>query len=258
MPLLFRVAADSDELEDTMNIKIDESYLIELNGVPGCGKTTIVNELIEVFRLQGVNIMTLKDVYFYKEKMKYSKILHLLYALFSIRVLAVNINVIKFLFCFKFNVSRLMDALRLIKLYFQLIRVYENKKNILLLEEGILQYTASIPYLDSIKDNDSVARLISSMLQPIDKVLIVNCEIDIKESLKRIKERGLKAPEFKQRRFDALDEKECISALEKNYDNLNKLRHLCKNKEHISIFMNADSKHNAKIIFEKWISSSLK
>lgn len=120
-------------------------YIIDFNGMPGCGKTTIAEKVVE-FLSDRFSVATLRDVYFYKEKGIAHQIIFFTSAILSIKNFAFNMQVLKLISCYKYSRTRLFDALRLIKLNYQLSKFYKYEEvDIILLEEGLVQYLSSIP-----------------------------------------------------------------------------------------------------------------
>ncbi|MBF0705389.1 hypothetical protein IQ283_02135 [Alkalihalobacillus hwajinpoensis] len=225
----------------------NKPLVVELNGIPGSGKTSTVKELFHNLEKRGLKVLILRDVYFYKEKKTSSKLLVTLKAIFSFTLLKNNMLTIKFLLLFPFNLSRLLFALRLIKLNYQLLRVYESENcDIILLEEGLLQYTANIPHVDSFDNKTTLNKLLKNMTFPYKNMLLINCDLNLKESVKRIYNRGLK-----NRRFDVMEEQELLTGLKKNQEFFGYMREICKHKDSISLNMSCELNYNVDIVVNK-------
>ncbi|MFL2095833.1 hypothetical protein [Marinilactibacillus psychrotolerans] len=225
----------------------NKPLLVEFNGIPGSGKTTTVNELVQTLKSRKLKVLTLEDVYFYKEKNTFSKLLTTFKALLSYKILKSNYMIFKFLFYFSFNLSRLLFALRLVKLNYQLLRVYENENcDLIVLEEGIIQYTANIPHIDSFDKLTILNDLLLNMLRPYNNILLINCDIDLKESVRRIYKRGLK-----NRRFDVMKEDELLSGLKENSRLFNVMREFCMRKDSTNLNMSDDINNNVDLVVNK-------
>ncbi len=222
--------------------------LIEFNGLPGCGKTTTVDELIKIFQSVQVNAATLDDVYFYKEKNKFSKLITLLLAVFSIKEFNINFSIIRYFLKFNFTIERFIYMLRLIKVYYQIRKVMmSGSYNVIILEEGIIQYIASISHIDNIKDEDMLKELVEKIFRKFRRVLCVNCELDISEVIKRIRQRNLC-----NRRFDIMADEDLYNGLLANkvaFEIMKKSNH---GKEQVEIHMVDSPDFNANKIFEKY------
>ncbi|AMC92688.1 hypothetical protein AOC36_01380 [Erysipelothrix larvae] len=203
-----------------MGTRNNTCILIEFNGLPGCGKTTIVNELENLMEKEGVHFLNLKDVYFYKEKHRISKIITVTFAAFSRKQRTQNIKIMKYLFLFDVSKERVLYALRLIKLLYQVRRVKDKGcGEVMILEEGILQYTASISHVDTINNQNLLSSLIESMIGYVDSIICVNCNLDYSDIVKRIRQRN-----DLQRRFDSMDDDQLIEGLVQNMKCFNIMR----------------------------------
>jgi len=228
---------------------------MEFNGLPGCGKTTTVNELVNILRAEGIHVLTLQDVYFYRETTRLRKMLHFIRPLFSYKTAHVNLKIVRFLLQFKMSVSRLLDALRLMKLYDQLVRVYETIDcDVILLEEGLIQYTASIPLTDHMSENRAASELIESMFGKFNKILVVNCDLHKEAIIRRITQRCADNHEMRRRKIDSLNETEMSKSLDVYYENLVKLRRCVNTDQHASmqLIMDHSPEENGRNVFEFW------
>ncbi|PAK44972.1 hypothetical protein CHI08_02325 [Peribacillus simplex] len=132
-------------------------------------------------------------------------------------------------------------------MYHQLLRVYKNENcDIIILEEGILQYIANIPYVSFFNNNKILKDLLLSMLAPVNNLLIVNCDIEYKESIQRIYHRGLK-----DRRFDVMEEEELLSGLKENYRFFIKMRQICNNMVNVKLDMSDEVNENVELLVKK-------
>jgi len=165
--------------------------VVEFNGPPGCGKTTICNKLISEAKVKNFSVGCLQDVVFRNQKSRFSNYLFLVKSLLSIEDLKFNIAVLRFLGDYRFSRSRLLYAMRLIKLNRKLKLVIKDERfDLLILEEGFIQYISSIPHEEPILVNENLNRLCRLVYEYYGKHLHVNCSLSNDENISRLKRRN--------------------------------------------------------------------
>jgi nucleoside-triphosphatase THEP1 len=215
-------------------------FLIEFNGLPGCGKTTIVESMFKMFNDNNIKALGIKEVYFWGENQEKTRVITMFKALFSLKYIKVNLIGIQFFSCYKFKISRIKYLLRLIKLNYQIDRVLKNKScDLIILEEGILQYIASISHVDLENDKEILEKLLAMVLKRFEKLLIVNCNLDYESLIHRIKHRNQVG-----HRFDSMDENILLESLKLNLENIEKIREICKGNNCIELMMNESLSNN--------------
>lgn len=165
----------------------------ELYGLPGAGKSTLANIIISELRAKGYKVGTWDDVYYrcpnviFKQSLKREMLFH--------------INEYKlFFWCWKAykNCKNPNQSFynKLLILTHQLLMVAkENNYDIVILEEGAIQYISSLRYLEDFFDDRDYQRI----SHYLNKRLIINpvfCNIDIVESMSRVKNRGYGSKRF--------------------------------------------------------------
>ena len=165
----------------------------ELYGLPGAGKSTLANLLISELRAKGYKVGNLDDVYYRHPNVKFKQSLR--------REMLFHINEYKlFFWCWKAykNCKNPNQSFyyKLLKLSHQLLMVAkENNYDIVILEEGAIQYISSLRYLEDYSDDRDYQRI----SRYLNKRLIINpvfCNIDIVESMSRVKNRGYGSKRF--------------------------------------------------------------
>lgn len=165
----------------------------ELYGLPGAGKSTVANILITELRAKGYKVGTWDDVYYrcpnviFKQSLKREMLFH--------------INEYKlFFWCWKAyknckNPNRAFYNKLLILTHQLLMVAEENNYDIVILEEGAIQYISSLRYLEDFSDDKDYER-ISCYLNKRIIIHPVFCNIDIAESMSRVRNRGYGSKRF--------------------------------------------------------------
>lgn len=136
-------------------------YILELNGLPGAGKTTLVNKLYRELKHEH-KIGLLEEVIFMDQERRRDRYLIMFSALFNKSEINFNLKVLKFMFKY-LNIDSLKYSLRLIKLNYQLNKAKNSGKyDMLLLCEGFIQYITSIPHDRKIIENVNFKDLCNS------------------------------------------------------------------------------------------------
>ena len=165
----------------------------ELYGLPGAGKSTLANIIISELRAKGYKVGTWDDVYYrcpnviFKQSLKREMLFH--------------INEYKlFFWCWKAyknckNPNRAFYNKLLILTHQMLMVAEENNYDIVILEEGAIQYISSLRYLEDFSDDKDYER-ISRYLNKRIIIHPVFCNIDIAESMSRVRNRGYGSKRF--------------------------------------------------------------
>lgn len=165
----------------------------ELYGLPGAGKSIVANILISELRAKGYKVGTWDDVYYrcpnviFKQSLKREMLFH--------------INEYKlFFWCWKAyknckNPNRAFYNKLLILTHQLLMVAEENNYDIVILEEGAIQYISSLRYLEDFSDDKDYER-ISRYLNKRIIIHPVFCNIDIAESMSRVRNRGYGSKRF--------------------------------------------------------------
>ena len=165
----------------------------ELYGLPGAGKSTVANILISELRAKGYKVGTWDDVYYrcpnviFKQSLKREMLFH--------------INEYKlFFWCWKAyknckNPNRAFYYKLLILTHQLLMVAEESNYDIVILEEGAIQYISSLRYLEDFSDDKDYKR-ISRYLNKRLILYPVFCNIDIAECMSRVRNRGYGSKRF--------------------------------------------------------------
>lgn len=165
----------------------------ELYGLPGAGKSTLANIINSELRAKGYKVGTWDDVYYRRPNVKFKQSLK--------REMLFHLNEFKlFFWCWKAykNCKNPNQSFyyKLLILTHQLLMVAEESNyDIVILEEGAIQYISSLRYLEDFSDDKDYER-ISRYLNKRIIIHPVFCNIDIAESMSRVRNRGYGSKRF--------------------------------------------------------------
>lgn len=158
----------------------------EFYGLPGAGKSTLVEPLIQKLKDAGYRVAGLFDVYG-RVPNHWIRLPVLIEILFHIS----NYSIIyKYWKIHRKSVSPNKHFLKklIILIHQILMTIQEKKYDIVICDEGIIQYSSSLFYYDSFKGKDLLEEIAQKICSKID-ILPIFCSIDLEESLMRMKNR---------------------------------------------------------------------
>ncbi|ADI00523.1 hypothetical protein [Salisediminibacterium selenitireducens] len=224
--------------------------LVEFNGVAGTGKTTISKSLLS----QNKNF--LKKYVDYQEYLKYytnrSRLKKIIWFLGQIyRPLNLKFTFYTLLFILSVgNITKdkLYRGFSLIKTYMHYNNLCKNNKgDIIIIDQGIIQQIISILYLDESKELKQVNKMLVHMKNSLN-ITFINTNLDVNENINRIGQR-----EYKFSRLDFMDESNAYMAVtiqEKNHDKIRQAISEIK-INYLNINTSLDVEHNTRIINEE-------
>jgi len=230
--------------------------LIEMSGLPGSGKTTLIEKILEHNEFKQA---VTKEVINYKldKKRKNGRIKIFLVAFFSRGNLILNLLIVLYTLNYKIKIDRLKFAYYFIEYhYLYHLETLDEKNKIILIDEGLLQLITSIPHDVLIKKNRVYNSLIKSLRKKYHNMVFINCDIEKKIAFERINKRS-----EKNHRFDGKDAeglKKLLNIKEKNIISVREI--FQKKKNGISINMLNSEKSLIKEILsfiEKILKDSL-
>ncbi len=227
--------------------------IIEFNGLPGSGKTTLSKKIIDNLRKNNINGMLYQE---YKEMyQKKLKLIDMLFFAFKL----LNISNWKFLyytfFCankdYKLNKNRFKKTYSVLYFY---INMKDMKKrsdiDVVVFDQGIVQAIISIIYLDGFYSEKYIKGILKCLNKTIGEMHIINIDLSIDGALERVMDR--KNLLCKIDRMNVVDAQEM---LEINYNIFDKIRGIINdiNFKRLNIDGNLHIEKNASII-EDWIN----
>lgn len=175
--------------------------IVEFNGLPGTGKSTISEELEKLAEIKGLKVYRSFD----------NPGSSLLSPLLKIRNYAILPSLLflgKKEDMSRDRLGQILRCLRYIDDYINFTKL-SNNSAILLLDEGIIQALVSIAYLESFKGKEEKLKLFFSKLMKYNvQWYSVNCISEPSISFERVIQRGAQ-----QGRMDQLKKAELINAL---------------------------------------------
>ena len=194
-----------------------KKYVIEFNGLPGTGKTTIANYVESLLKDSGLDI---SREYYKRQKHKNNR---------TLLVSAKHLLLITKLFLLSLFICPLRKRVNGIVAFAKYIRMYDDYSkrdggSILITDEGIIQAISSIYHRDRIKNK----RIINVLLRIINNnglsIVRIDCTSNVALSSSRIIERGLTGA-----RLDSLGYQERIEALATQSFNFGVIRERASN-----------------------------
>lgn len=185
--------------------------IIEFNGLPGTGKTTIANYVESTLKEQGLKVYR---EFYYNEKHKNIKsiFVSVKWSFLAFRLFLLTILIKPR----KNRKNGIIAFVKYIRMYHDYLRSKDN--SVLITDEGILQAITSIYYLDPIINKQIVERLINNVSI---KIVRVDCLSNVELSAQRIEQRGITGA-----RLDRLESNTRTSALSIQASNFEIIRTL--------------------------------
>ena len=216
--------------------------IIEFNGLPGAGKSTISTELEALFTKSGISSIR---SYYSKESQKDNKSLFL-----SLRWCQVLIR----LFFLSMTVHPRKDRWPGIIAFVKYLRMYtdflmSSCDYILITDEGLVQAITSFFHIDTINSHKLMARFIGYIKKADLEFIRVDCQNDINLVYSRIKGRGTTGA-----RLDIMDGQDLLDALEIQSNNLMTIRNCFSESLHqkvIQLDTNISPSVNANYVFSQ-------
>ena len=210
----------------------------ELYGLPGAGKTTICDPLIEQLRKEGYRVASWDEV-FYRNCTISSKRRVFLEMLCSFDEFSIFFRY--WLIYRKCKSGHKYYLKKLLFLIHQILKTIEEENyDIVIIDEGIIQFTSSLCFMENFPDNVNIEKIAYKFKKKF-AIHPILCSVSMEECMKRIKER----PYGQERRYSYKKGQSFLKeALKHRENNLNVISSVFANP--IVIDMTKDSKENVK------------
>ena len=169
----------------------EKPLIIEFVGLPGCGKSTVVESILPILQNEKV-IITRSDFSRTIGIMRRYPILApfvTMYYLTKPKYRELKSNLFRFALQFPIKKQGLIYVVYVIVLY-ELIQKNINRSKIIILDEGIIQFLSSIPHDISIDNNILLHNLVLNLKSVLGYFLFVECDLSIETVIERIKKRN--------------------------------------------------------------------
>lgn len=170
------------------NIKI-----IELFGLPGCGKSTLTRSILSILQGEYPGIVLRRSDISGQINKYWDRPLCLFLCLVLKLLKPTNYKTKTFLL--KYALSFPLNRYSIIYLLYtvMVVDLYRNNKTqIIVLDEGIIQFLSSIPHDNVIKKVELIERITNSINEIPFDALYVECQLDLDSTMYRIKQRNKK------------------------------------------------------------------
>ena len=232
-----------------MSLKLDQHYRVEFTGLPGAGKSTLADAIIEhinasgiacynydqVFRRSGIANKWLISVFYYLKNFK----LFFFLLLYTLRSSPARANILRY------NLIRFIELLKLIVV----LETYQKRLEspaLFIFDQGIIQCLWSITSMGGAVNQGLLKRALAAKKKILPD-LVFHVDIDPLLASRRIGDRNSKCI------FDHLDPADCSELFNKQKDNYRALLNTAKNINNLEVFNlngNEEIKNNGQNCFE--------
>lgn len=225
-----------------MGCPTSKPVIIEFNGLPGSGKTTI--SLLLKKRIEGLNnIVFLK----YYRKVFFCNVYSILLAIRYWRL---------FFLVKKYSkIFRLKRPLRLCLLYVSYVRMYhdflkDKSSDILIIDQGVVQSLISLAYKDRVSKNDSLKELLLKSEIDTPQIVFVNCLINEKLAMNRIIARNQKGGRVDSMEAQEMERTLCVQS--ENFQCIrDEIKKVYSHINFIDIDMEGSAEDNTNVILSQ-------
>lgn len=222
--------------------------IIELAGLPGCGKSTLWELLKRELQKKG------RNVYTYRELMHREPLFVNMGFLFALQKWnPQTISCMKWIekYCDSLPMDNKREGFKQMfkELYYRVhVAAWRSGGDILLLDEGLIQNFTSLFFMDTIPQSLLTGNMIKNIIAVRCRYLFVKCNISIEESILRLKKRARTND-----RYNSLGEEVLRDALMVKSQNIDYVLSFVKSTkgEIVDINMEYSTKSNADLIINK-------
>lgn len=158
--------------------------IVEFNGLPGTGKTTICKELREKYKIEGINCIYRYEIQETRVKRWLSYVIDGSIHLFWLGIFFVLRDI-------KGGIKERWKIIFVLIAYYRMYYYYlkDNRSEILIVDQGILQALISIAHLDEIVSGIELKRIFMFLKKKNIFFTSIDCITDINVSFERIHNR---------------------------------------------------------------------
>lgn len=218
--------------------------IIEFNGIPGSGKSTLVDNLYNKMILQNMKVIKSNDIFLEYRASKLQKKIAINIAMFF---KSFKVTCLAFKFSLNYGLNRHnIKRVRLLLLLIYLMKREKENKDIdyFLYDEGIIQFISSIAYDKRIIESKSLILLLNAINSQLSNLYFVNCIVPLNISIDRIKNREAISPRYNIEGVSNID-----YLLKCKMYNLDKIRNIMsENKKDVEVDMENSIDENTDYI----------
>ncbi|MDZ5723942.1 hypothetical protein ACIZ62_10580 [Acetobacterium carbinolicum] len=217
---------------------------LEFNGIPGSGKTTLSDRVIE--NMKGVSY-TVESYHQLIEKPTRNNLKRLVRYLFSIKLSSFKIGYLALMYLItnkKLNHENGLRVISLIVLFdFYQKKSLANDEEVILVDQGMVQQMVSMLFESELIAEKYVKKLIRYTQKKDMGIFIVNIDLDINESFERLTRR-----EGNISRIQKLKKDTAMHTLIMQQNNFNKIRKIIRELDLESITVNTQGSIETNVL----------
>lgn len=217
---------------------------LEFNGIPGSGKTTLSDRVIE--NMKGVSY-TVESYHQLIEKPTRNNLKRLVRYLFSIKLSSFKIGYLALMYLItnkKLNHENGLRVISLIVLFdFYQKKSLANDEEVILVDQGMVQQMVSMLFESELIAEKYVKKLIRYTQKKDMGIIIVNIDLDINESFERLTKR-----EGNISRIQKLKKDTAMHTLIMQQNNFNKIRKIIRELDLESITVNTQGSIETNVL----------
>lgn len=226
--------------------------IIELTGVPGCGKSTLWELLKSELQKRGRTVYTYREL-MHREPLFVHKGLLFQWEKWNPQTVSCMNWIEQYCALVPQDEKRDRFKKMFIELYHRVhVAAWNRGEDMILLDEGLVQNVTSLFFMDAIPKDPSAERVLKHLIHVKGRYLFVKCNISMEENIARLKKRARENDRYYALEEDRL--REALLVKEQNIDYLLFLIETEKRGEKIDIDMEKSTKHNVDLIIEKLIT----
>lgn len=187
----------------------------ELFGLPGAGKSTIVTPVVTRLRANGFSVATKEDIY-HAKGLAGNKIIFILELLLSLREYWLYFGILSLYLQENKNLSGIRYAIRSIVFVHQTLQTRNKKYDVVLCDEGIIQYLASISYTTEMHKGKTLTNVADKIKKKVS-LHVSECKLDKEECLHRI---NLRSSQSSKRYNSSINSDTLLHLLDIRHKNL--------------------------------------